>query len=230
MSHSVTNIVPLEGTAQGTETFRLEFSDGTSQLLQSWDYDTLYAYPFLYKKFYSDLLNSGWVQTLGRLLFRHISEKSDPLKVLDVACGSGLMGVFLKEHTPVPIENLIGIDILPAAITALNRDYPNIYDDAIAIEKEVDFKALSNNSFNCLIMAGAASHMTLDEFKQYVNCIDEGGYLVFNLLLEGKDGRRTEILEWLNLDLELCEKEFYIHRNLGNGTPVQHEAFLYKKR
>ena len=80
MSHSVTNIIPLAGKTQGTETFRLEFSDGTSQILMSWDYETLYAYPFLYEKFYSDLLDFGWVRTLGQLLFRH-APKNMPLKI-----------------------------------------------------------------------------------------------------------------------------------------------------
>jgi len=227
---SIKNIIPLEGMAQGDETFKLVFSDGKEQIIKSWDYSIIYSFPYLYRKLYCDLLNYKCFEVLGNLLFKHASKKNKTLRVLDVACGSGLMGEFLKENSSIKIETLVGVDILPEAITALNRDYPNIYDRAFVVKDDVDLKSIRNHSFNCLLISGGASHIKLEEIKNYIECIDKNGYVVFNLLIEDKSGRRGKILKWLNENLSFCESQIYNHRKLVNGNIVKHEAFLYEKK
>jgi SAM-dependent methyltransferase len=227
---SIKKIVPLYGMTQGNEAFKLIFSDGKEQVIKSWDYSTIYSFPYLYRKLYVDLLSYKCFEALGSLLFKHTREKIKVLRVLDVACGSGLMGKFLKENSPIKVETLVGVDIIPEAITALKRDYPNIYDNAFLVKNDVDLKSISNLSFNCLVISGGASHIELEEIKKYIECINKNGYVVFNLLIEDQSGRRGEILKWLNENLSFCESEIYNHRKLVNGNIVKHEAFLYQKK
>lgn len=227
---SIKKIIPLDGMAQGNETFKLVFSDGKEQIIKSWEYSTIYSFPYLYRRLYCDLLNYQCVEVLGKLLFKHAPKKINALHVLDVACGSGLMGKFLKENSPIKIETLVGVDILPEAIMALNRDYPNIYDKTLVVKDEVDLKSISNLSFNCLVISGGASHIQYEQVKKYIERINENGYVVFNLLIEDASGRREQILKWLNENLSFCESEIYDHRKLVNGNIVRHEAFLYKKK
>lgn len=230
MLMSIKKIIPLYGMAQGNEAFKLIFSDGKEQVIKSWDYSTIYSFPYLYRKLYCDLLNYKCFEALGSLLFKHVSQTTEVLRVLDVACGSGLMGAFLKKNSPIKIEALVGVDILPEAITALKRDYPEIYDNAFVVKNNVDLEPISNLSFNCLVISGGASHIKLEEIIEYIECINENGYVVFNLLIEDESGRRVDILRWLNKNLSFCESEIYNHRKLVNGNIVRHEAFLFRKK
>jgi len=229
MSNLVINITPLNGAVQGEEAFQLEFSDGQVKVIKSWDYVFIYSIPYLYGKLFCDLLGYKGFQELGDLLLKHAPERFKGLQVLDVACGSGLMGKFLKEASPLKIESIVGVDVLPEAITALNRDYPNIYDSAFVISKEIDFQHLRNYSFNCLSICGGANQVKLEEIKKYINCLSNGAYVVFNLRIEDKENTRKRILDWMDKELSFCESKIYNHRQLGNGSIVRHEAFLYEK-
>ena len=227
MSNSVVNITPLRGEVQGDESFQIKFSNGEQQVIKGWDYAFIYSQPFLYSKLYCDLLGYNCVQELATLLLKYSAAAFDKLRVLDVACGSGLMGKYLKENSPATIETLVGTDILPEAILALKRDYPGIYDDAFVVNEHMD---LSNFSFNCLSISGGASHLQLEDIASYLNLLEDHAFVVFNLLIAGKDDRRERILAYMNSELAFCDSKIYNHRKLGSGKIVLHEAFLFEKR
>lgn len=229
MSNFIVNITPLDFVAQGKESYKVAFSDGTEKVVNGWDYAFIYSIPHLYSKLYCDLLGYKGFQELGDLLLKHAPKKLKVLRVLDVACGNGLMGDFLKENSPLEIETLIGVDNLYEAITALNRDYPDVYDDAFAIKDEMGFQALNDYSFNCLSICGGANQVKLEEIIKYINCLEEGAFIVFNLRKEEKGNNRKEILDWMNKELSICEKKMYNHRKLANGNIIRHEAFLFQK-
>ncbi|WP_375558666.1 hypothetical protein ACE193_13015 [Bernardetia sp. OM2101] len=230
MSNVVTKISPLSGDVQGHESFEIEFSDGQKEVIKSWDYTFIYSVPFLYEKLYCDLLDYKAFEVLGEMLLENVSDKFEELRVLDVACGSGLMGKYLKQNSPVKIESLIGSDIIVEATTALQRDYPSIYDKTYTVREKEDFISLHSYSFNCVSISGAANHMQLEEFIKYTTFLNKGGYIVFNLLTQNAKGnRRNDILNWLQKHLIFCDSKLYNHRKLSNGKIIKHEAFLYKK-
>ncbi len=149
-------------------------------------------------------------------------------RILDIACGSGLMGKFLKTHSAISVELLVGIDILPIAITALHRDNPHIYDQTYIVG-QYEQDDLTKGQFNCLIVSGGANHLEFFDYESYLDVLQKSGYLIFNLTNNQKDRRRIEILQWLNSHLTCRGNIIYEHRKLMNGSIVKHEAFIYQK-
>lgn len=229
MANLVTKIIPLGGEQQGEEYFDVKFADGATKTIRSWDYAAIYSVPYLYRQLFCDLLGYRSFRELGELLFKYAPKRFQCLKVLDVACGSGLMGKFLKDNSPMPIETIVGTDISIEGIEALNRDYPNIYDEAFIFRDESDFDQLKNYRFNCLSICGGANQVKLDEIKKYISFLSDGAYITFNLRTEVKGNSRKSILDWMHSELIFCESYIYNHRKLGNGTLVKHEAFMFEK-
>ena len=229
---NVIEVTALRGASQGNEWFKIKLSNGKERELTTWDYKEIYAYPNLYEMLYCDLLKYGIFEALGELLFEYAPQTYNELRVLDVACGSGLMGKFLKEKSPIKVKTLVGIDILPDALVALKRDNPNIYDETHLVTKVEDLHFSTKATFNCLCICGGANHIKLAEFQQYLNLIESKAYIVFNLLADNTHHKRTNILNWFseNENLVFCKSNIYKHRNLMNGKPVFHEAFLFQKK
>ncbi|MGB1205925.1 MAG: methyltransferase domain-containing protein [Chitinophagales bacterium] len=228
----VLEVLALHGASQGNEWFKIRLSNGQEKELTTWDYKEIYAYPHLYKMLYSDLLGYGVFEALGRLLFEYAPRTCDELRVLDVACGSGLMGKFLKEKSPIIVKNLVGVDILPEALAALQRDNPNIYNETQLVTKVEALHFSTIDTFNCLCICGGANHIKLTEMQQYLNLIEKEAYIVFNLLADKTHHKRTDVLNWFseNENLIFCKSNIYKHRNLMNGKAVFHEAFLFQKK
>jgi len=231
-STKVLEVVALRGASQGNEWFKIKLLNGEERELTTWDYTAIYAYPHLYKMLYSDLLKYGVFKALGNLLFEYAPQTCNELRILDVACGSGLMGKFLKEKSPLEVKTLVGVDILPDALVALKRDNPNIYDETHLVKKVKDLHFSTKTTFNCLCICGGANHIELAEFQQYLNLIENKAYIIFNLLADKTHHKRTNILNWFseNENLIFCKSSIYKHRNLMNGKPVFHEAFLFQKK
>ena len=228
----VLEVLALRGASQGNEWFKIKLSDRQEKELTTWDYKEIYAYPDLYEMLYCDLLDYGVFEALGELLFEYIPQTYNELRVLDVACGSGLMGKFLKEKSPINVKTLVGVDILPDALTALHRDCPNIYDEIHLVTNVAALNFSTKDTFNCLSICGGANHIKLAEMQQYLNLIENEAYIVFNLLADKSHHKRTDILDWFseNKEVIFCKSNIYKHRNLMNGEPVFHEAFLFQKK
>lgn len=229
MTNQIAKITPLSGDKQGEEFFKVEFSNGDEKTVRSWDYGTIYSIPFLYQKLFCDLLGYKGFQVLSELIFKYVPKRFQNLRVLDVACGNGLMGKYLRDHSPLKIENIVGTDISPEGIEALHRDYPNVYNTAFIFNDKNNFEQLQGFTFNCLSICGGANQVKLEEIKKYISFLNEGAYLTFNLRLEEKGNTRKKILDWMNNELTFRESEIYDHRKLGNGTLVRHEAFMFEK-
>jgi len=220
-------IVEMNGEVQGQERFKVQLDDGKTEWIHIWDYPSLYKYPNLYEEIYCNHLDYGVPKALWQLLSNALPPAVESLRILDVACGSGLMGRLLRSSS-IDIELLVGIDVLPEAIAALRRDNPNIYDQARVV-KETSAEDLRAAGFNCLIICGGASHLELDHYQYYTNFLLPGGYLVFHQTADLSNRRRAQVLQWMNANHILCNKRLYEHRKLMNGSVVHHEVFVYRK-
>jgi len=214
-------ISTLSATKQGDERFQLELEDGGLHEFHIWDYAFLYRYPNLYQQLIVELLDCKIYQVMENQLSRFIVP-STPLKIVDVACGSGLMGKYLHQHSSLSVHYLAGIDVIPDALTALKRDTPNIYNDCYLASH--NHQVLKQQNLNCMIICGAANHIQLSDFKYYTSLLVNNAYLVFNLI----EGKQPDIINWLNSQYKLLNSEAYTHRKLMNGTEVKHHAFIYK--
>ncbi len=220
-------ITKSHGSRQGEEFFELEHEDGTMETLNIWDYVSLYKYPDLYRQLICGLLKCD----VYSALWKPLSEITDinRWRILDIACGSGLMGKYIKDKSSTKVELLAGVDILPEAITALHRDNPNIYDKTYVLGRD-NIADLKTYAFNCMIMSAAANHLELADYKNYVKLLSEHAYVVFNLTNTPAEQRRLKILRWMNDNFTLCYKSLYPHRQVMNGKTVEHEVFMYTSR
>ncbi|MDB9518360.1 class I SAM-dependent methyltransferase [Roseofilum reptotaenium CS-1145] len=219
-------IKKLYGSQQGDEFFELELADGERKTVNIWDYSTLYSYPHLYEYLILEQLECKVYLVLEDFLSSIKDTKQ--WRILDIACGSGLMGKFLKTQSSISVELLIGIDILPIAITALHRDNPHIYDQTYIVGQYKQ-DALKEEQFNCLIVSGGANHLEISDYESYLDLLQESSYLIFNLTNNQNDRRRMEILQWINARLNCRGNIIYEHRKLMNGSSVKPEAFIYQK-
>ena len=224
----IINISRVSGNKQGEELFEAEFQDGTKKIFNTWDYVSLYKHAHLYEMIYCDILKCTVYSEICSLLSKKANTAADKLMVLDIACGSGLMGRYLKLNIPAKIELLVGVDILPEAINALNRDTPGIYDKAYVVG-ESGMKELSEYHFNCMTVCAAANYMEPEDYKQYVGLLSQDAYVVFDLTDDKGNGNKVKILDWMNRNCHLCGNKLYDHRELMDGSVIQHEVFLYRK-
>lgn len=224
-------ITPLTNTLtssrQGDETFELSWPDGRKETFHIWDYEFLYRHPGLYKQLIVDQLNCQVYQTITGVLAKTISPTT-PLKVLDIACGSGLMGEALKNSGCFTIDYLAGVEISPEALNALRRDQAEVYDDSLLFGKD-NVDSLSEKSINCMTLCGAANHLTLHDYQYYLSLLDQSAYVVFNLQLAADKPQRQQILQWMDSHYQLLQRQLYPHRKLANGETVEHEVFVYYK-
>ncbi len=218
-------ISTIKADRQGDEIFNLELADGTTKELHIWDYKILYSYPNLYQSLIIDYLDCRVYEAIGDLL-NSVIEKGATLRILDIACGSGLMGKRLRENHQFTVDYLAGIEILPEALTALERDTPNIYDRCFLSEQD-DLSQLKTKNINCMIICGAASHMTLENYKSYLSLLSEETFIAFNLIGDPLQQHRREILQWMNENYQLLKNKPYRHRKLMNGSYIHHEVFVY---
>lgn len=215
----------VKSTQQGDEIFKVDFVDGTSKVFHIWDYKFLYSYPHLYRQLIVDLLNCDVYNVIENVLLSFIP-KGMPLRIADIACGSGLMGKKMADNAQLDIKYLAGVEITAEALTALERDTPNVYNRCFLLPMD-DLSELKAQNINCLILCGAANHLTLKDYQCYLSLLTEQAYIVFNLVSDPARQHHREILQWMDEQYTLLERQEYTHRRLLNGSSVFHEIFIY---
>ncbi len=93
-----------------------------------------------------------------------------------------------------------------------------------------DFSQLKSENINCLLICGAASHLTLKDYQYFLSFLAEDGYIAFNLLCDPNDQNRRNILPWMNEYYERLDNHIYTHRRLLGASSVNHEIFLYRNK
>jgi len=112
------------------------------------------------------------VQALVREL--NLSENSAPT-VLDLACGSGLIGEEIRRQ--IPKSNLIGADI-SAQMLEVAKQKVEIYDKLVKadLSKELDF---GEEKFDAVICIGAATYFAAEDvLDNWLNVCKDGGLFV----------------------------------------------------
>ncbi|MFT4929268.1 MAG: SAM-dependent methyltransferase, partial [Phenylobacterium sp.] len=208
------------------ETFQLSWPDGRTETFHIWDYAFLYRHPGLYKQLIVDQLNCQVYQAITAVLAQSV-DATTPLKVLDIACGSGLMGETLKNSGHFNIDYLAGVEISSEAIDALRREQIGVYDDSLLLGQD-DVDSLGEKNINCMTLCGAANHLTLQDYQYYLSLLDKSAYVIFNLQLAADKPQRQQILQWMDSHYQLLRRQVYPHRKLSNGEIVEHEVFLYQ--
>lgn len=205
------------------------------------DYDRIYSIPGLYEQVFYDRLKCTSPKKVAQILRSAVDQARETftgLRVLDLGAGNGLMGEALKEYG---VSRMVGVDIIPEARTAAERDRPHLYDDYYI----KDFTALSQDDreefqswqLDCLTTVAALGFGDIPPkaFMEAFNVIGQEGWVAFNIketFLDDTDtsGFSRMIRELVfSRYLSLYHLERYRHRLSVEGEPLYYYAIAARK-
>jgi SAM-dependent methyltransferase len=215
---------------------------GRRRRIRFHDYPRIYAIPGLYEHLFHDRLACQSPALLTRLLEYEVGRAGmamDELAVLDVGAGNGLMGAELRRTGAGVV---VGVDILPEAAQAAQRDRPGVYDayyvaDLLALPPDLR-PALERWRCNGLTLVSAlsAGHVPAAAFATAYNLICDGGFVVLNLRdrppERGAPGDFARFVGELLARgrLEELLRVRYVHRLSITGEPLYYTGIVGRKQ
>ena len=216
--------------------------NGTTRKIRFHDYDEIYSVPGLYEFLFYEHLECCSPQVVCGLLDDVLTDAdvpSDTLRVLDLGAGNGMVAEQLAD---LPVEMITGIDLLPEAAAAADRDRPGLYEDYLVL----DLTELSNSRrrdlrerrFNALVSVAALGFGDIPPraFAEAFNLVSDGGWIAFNIkehfLDDGEPTGFSRLIGRL-LDsgtVEQRAEKVYRHRLSSNGEPLDYVALVGVKR
>lgn len=160
---------------------------GEQRRIRIHDYDQLFAVLGLYERVYADALSCESPRIVVDLLHQVLCEEREApedQRVLDFAAGNGLVGAELAR---IQSGAVVGVDLLPEAMMAAERDRPGTYDayhaldvtDLAADERD----ALQGHDFTCLTCVAALGFGDVppEAFASAFGFVADGGFVAFNI-------------------------------------------------
>jgi predicted TPR repeat methyltransferase len=216
--------------------------EGEKRRIRFHDYAEIYSIPGLYEHLFYELLECDSPRAVSELLGEQLSASgpaSGDLRVLEVGAGNGMVGRELAERG---VEHIVGVDIIPEAKTAAERDRPGVYDDYLVLDL-TDIppdtrRDLESRRFNCLVTVAALGFGDIppNAFAEAHNLIDDGGLIVFNIkedFIADSDPSGFSRLISRGLEsgaLAIRAERRYEHRLSVAGHPLHYVAVVAEKR
>ncbi len=214
---------------------------GEKRRIRFHDYADIFRISGLYEELFYDRLeccSPNYISNLLNSVVREYGERFEEFRVLDVGAGNGMVGDELKD---LGVRSIIGIDIIPAAKEATNRDRPDVYDDYRIMDltnlPEVEEERLRRADANCLTTVAALGFGDIPPlaFAKALDLIATPGWLAFNLkesfLREQDESGFSRLIRRLNRDgyiQTLCYRR-YQHRISISGEPLFYAAVIARK-
>lgn len=205
------------------------------------DYDIIFNTPGLYEQIFYDRLKCSSPIKVTEILKSSVAqslENFSELRVLDLGAGNGIMGAELKK---CGVARLVGVDIIPEAQRANERDRPEVYDAYYIADfcdlNENERDEFSSWSLNCLTTVAALGFGDIPPraFMEAFNIIQSQGWVAFNIKETFLDNSDTSGFSRMIRDLilseylDLCHLERYRHRFSIEGEPLYYFAIAGRK-
>jgi hypothetical protein len=216
--------------------------EGRRRRIRFHDYAEIYRVPGLYERiFYEHLECSSPTEVCGLLGAELEREGVDPgtLRALDVGGGNGLVGEELRN---LGVSGIVGVDILPEAAAAAERDRPDVYDDYVVCDltaMDADCRErLSAQRPNCMTLVAALGFADIPPlaFAEAFNLVEDGGWIAFNIkedfLRNGDESGFSGLMARMVAEGVLDERarHGYVHRLSMTGEPLTYVAVVGVKR
>jgi predicted TPR repeat methyltransferase len=229
---------PEEGVEQDEEWCEIE-EDGEVRRVRFHDYAAIYSVPGLYERIFYDALKCSSPQAVIGLLAEQL-HAGELLRAFDVGAGNGMVA---EQLDGIGTDLIVGVDIIPEAAAAAERDRPGLYEryhvlDLTDIQEDV-YAELAERRFNCLVTVAALGFgdMPPQAFAAAFNLVEDGAWIAFNIKSRflNDNAEKTGFAELINrmLDdgtLELCAEREYRHRLSITGEPLNYVAIVARKR
>ncbi|MGB3511824.1 MAG: class I SAM-dependent methyltransferase [Microcoleaceae cyanobacterium] len=215
--------------------------NGTKRKLRLHDYAEVYRIPYLYEHLMEKLHCQSYTLLPSLLIeqFTQVGGKVEDMVVLDIGAGSGMV---CKTLRVLGVKSVTGIDILPEAAIAAERQYPGVYEnyyveDLTDLSKSTLLK-LNPRRFNCLVCCSALSqgHVPADALSIALNAIAPNGWIAFNMPKYIWDnqgaGGLVQLHPWVaETDvLDILATHYYQHRIYMDGRSLEYVAIIGRKR
>ena len=239
---SITFPAPNAGIKTQSEEYCVVESDGQERKIRFHDYHEIYAIPGLYEHLFYERLKCKSPDVITHLLIEQINKSSAPISelvVFDLGAGSGIVGEILKQNG---VNLTVGIDIIPEAALAAQRDRPGVYDEYhIGDLRNLPLdtkKALEAKNLNCLVTSGALGFgdIPASAFAEGYNLIAVDGWIAFNIkedFIEESDSTGFFNLVKGMIDggiFNLRVRHRYCHRLMVDGSPLYYVAMIGVKK
>jgi len=206
------------------------------------DYDRIFRVPGLYEKIFYDVLACDSPRFMVGLLSEALAATEVPaatLRVLDLGAGNGIMA---EELAVVGVEHSVGVDILPEAKEAAERDRPGLYADYHVADltalPAAQHEALAAHRLNALTVVAALGFGDIPPkaFRTAYDLVDQDGWIVLTIkdaFLDETDtsGYGGMIGESIRSGaLEVVRRERFQHRLATDRSPLLYEGIVARKR
>lgn len=215
--------------------------DGKWNRVRFHDYDELYRIPGFYEELFYECLkccSPSKVVELLEDLMSEFDEEASALRVLDVGAGNGMVADELQNRGA---ERIVGIDIIPEAREAADRDRPDVYEDYLVTDltdlPESEEELLRSKRFNCLTVVAALGFgdIPVAAFAKALDLIEVRGWVAFNIKEAFLD--ESDLTGFCKLIHSLCRKGIiqiqgyrrYRHRLSIRGAPLYYVAVIARK-
>lgn len=207
------------------------------------DYGRIFAEPGLYEHLFYDTLKCDSPAIVCDLLEKTVEHHTDPvelsdLSVLDIGAGNGIVGEELQKRG---VDGIVGLDLIPEAAAAAERDRSGVYEDYLVADlTELDDSTrtqLEDGNFDCMVTVAALGFGDIPPaaFAEAFNLITVPGWVAFNIrdrFLETEESSGFSSLIERMIDeqvLDSVSQRKYRHRFGVNGQPLYYYAFAARK-
>jgi predicted TPR repeat methyltransferase len=214
--------------------------EGKAEKVRLHDYGRFFEIPGLYDKFYKGLeCRSPQVvcESLKGQMIKHGGNRQ-LLRALDFGAGNGQVGERLNRE--LDCEAVVGLDIIPEARDAADRERPDVYSDYYVLDMadptDRAREILADWDFNILVTVAALGFGDIPAraFTNTYNILNDGAWVAFNIkerfLSDGdKTGFNKTIGILMDGGFELLESRRYCHRLSLAGEPLHYHVMVGRK-
>jgi hypothetical protein len=215
-------------------------SEGKTEKIFLHDYARFYEIPGLYEEVIYKRLQCMSPQMICSLLKTELQKNEEGpqnLRALDFGAGNGIVGEYLKQE--IGCDVLVGLDIIPEAFDAAQRDRPGIYDDYYVMDlsqpTKSEEKKLGMWNFNVLLTIGALGFNDIPTraFIHVLNMIEDNAWVAFTIkdkfLSKNDDsGFNGMVYSMLGDSFHILQMNHYCHRLSISGEPLYYYAIVGK--
>ena len=235
--------LPDEASAtadQDEEWCEVEY-EGRTRRLRFHDYPDIYSIPGLYERLIYEELRCESPRVIAGLVSDELERRgTDPasLRVLDLGAGNGIVAEELRD---VGAEHLVGIDIIPEAAEAAQRDRPGLYADYVVCDlldyDDATRRRIEGHRLNALTCVAALGFGDIppEVFCEALRRTETPALVAFTIkekfLGEEDPSGFSDLIDRLKSDgcLREIATERYQHRLSWAGEPLHYVAVLAEK-
>ncbi|MBW3653390.1 MAG: methyltransferase domain-containing protein [Actinobacteria bacterium] len=213
---------------------------GKRRRIRFHDYAEIYKVPGLYERLFADRLDCDSPRIVTDLLGEALRDgglKPEKLTALDFGAGNGMVGELLAE---LAIGEIVGVDLLPEARDAAQRDRPGLYEAYYALDMtqltSEQRRDLMRHDFDVMTIVAALGFGDIPPlaFAEAFNLVGAPGWIAFNIrdrfVEQQSSGFGALIARMLREGiLEERTRKRYTHRVSVAGEPLEYDAVVAAK-